>query len=236
VALDIDGTLLQEDGAISDAVIAQVRRLAAAGHEVLLATGRSPASTLPVLDHLAITPRFLGCSNGAITLRRDPGVPTGYRRETVQTLDPADVLRSIRAHLETARFAVEDERGHYRYTDPFPDATIGLDSEHVDFDELLAHPATRVVVISPDHDTEDFLAIVEAMGLQRVSYAIGWTAWLDIAADGVNKATAAEPVRAGSASPGSGSWRWVTAATTSNCSAGRPSVDVVSPWVNRPPG
>jgi hypothetical protein len=149
-------------------------------------------------------------------------------------LDPADVLRSIRAHLETARFAVEDERGHYRYTDPFPDATIGLDSEHVDFDELLAHPATRVVVISPDHDTEDFLAIVEAMGLQRVSYAIGWTAWLDIAADGVNKATAAEPVRAGSASPGSGSWRWVTAATTSNCSAGRPSVVVVSPWGQSP--
>jgi len=33
------------------------------------------------------------------------------------------------------------------------------------------------------------------MGLQRASYAIGWTAWLDIAADGVNKAAAAEPIR-----------------------------------------
>jgi 5-amino-6-(5-phospho-D-ribitylamino)uracil phosphatase len=28
-----------------------------------------------------------------------------------------------------------------------------------------------------------------------VSYAIGWTAWLDIAPDGVNKATALERVR-----------------------------------------
>jgi hypothetical protein len=61
--------------------------------------------------------------------------------------------------------------------------------------KLLNPPATRVVVISPDQDLEDFLAVVEKMGLHRVSYAIGWTAWLDIAADGVNKATAMERVR-----------------------------------------
>ena len=60
---------------------------------------------------------------------------------------------------------------------------------------MLNLPATRVVVISPDHDMADFLAVVEKMGLHRVSYAIGWTAWLDTAADGVNKATAMERVR-----------------------------------------
>jgi Cof subfamily protein (haloacid dehalogenase superfamily) len=196
VALDIDGTTLHEDGSISDAVIEQVRRLDEAGHQVMLATGRSAAATIPVLERLGITPRFLVCSNGAITLHRDPEAPSGYRREWVESFDPAEVLRSIRAHLENARFAVEDEHGHYRYTEPFPDATIGLDSEHVTFDELLSQPATRVVVISPDHDMEDFLAVVEKMGLHRVSYAIGWTAWLDIAADGVNKATAMERVRA----------------------------------------
>ncbi|WP_348648381.1 HAD family hydrolase [Cryobacterium breve] len=61
---------------------------------------------------------------------------------------------------------------------------------------LLRHEATRVVVISPDHEMEDFLQVVEQMGLNRVSYSIGWTAWLDIAPDGVNKATAMERVRA----------------------------------------
>jgi HAD superfamily hydrolase (TIGR01484 family) len=66
VALDIDGTLLHEDGSISDAVIEQVRRLDEAGHQVMLATGRSSAATIPVLEHLGITPRFLVCSNGAI--------------------------------------------------------------------------------------------------------------------------------------------------------------------------
>jgi 5-amino-6-(5-phospho-D-ribitylamino)uracil phosphatase len=196
VALDIDGTLLDEDGSISDAVIEQVRRIDAAGHQVMLATGRGSAGTIPVLEHFGITPRFLVCSNGAVTLHRDPGAPSGYRREWVESFDPTDVLRSIQAHLGNARFAVEDEHGRYRYTEPFPDSTIGLDSEHVEFDELLNHPVTRVVVMSPDHDDmADFLAMVEKMGLHRVSYAIGWTAWLDIAADGVNKATAMERVR-----------------------------------------
>ncbi|TFB61049.1 HAD family hydrolase [Cryobacterium sp. Hz7] len=196
VALDIDGTTMHENGTISDGVLDQVRRLAAAGHEVMLATGRSSAATLPVLERLDITPRFVVCSNGAITLHRDPASPTGYRREWVETFDPTDVLMQIRSHLVGARYAVEDERGFYRYTEPFPDATIGLDSEHVEFDDLLRQDATRVVVISPDHDMEDFLQIVDRMGLNRVSYAIGWTAWLDIAPDGVNKATAMERVRA----------------------------------------
>lgn len=195
VALDIDGTTMHEDGSISDAVIAEIRRLTEAGHHVMLATGRSAAATLPVLEHLGIVPRFVVCSNGAITLHRDTSAPTGYRREWVESFDPTDVLTEIRGHISNARFAVEDENGYYRYTEPFPDATIGFDSERVDFDELLQHPATRVVVISPDHDMDEFLAVVERMGLHRVSYAIGWTAWLDIAPDGVNKATAMERVR-----------------------------------------
>jgi Cof subfamily protein (haloacid dehalogenase superfamily) len=196
IALDIDGTTLHEDGTISDAVIRQIRRVAAAGHEIMLATGRSAAATLPVLDRLEITPRFIVCSNGAITLHRDPDAPMGYRREWVETFNPSEVLLSIRSHLSNARYAVEDEHGYYRYTEPFPDATIGIDSEHVDFDDLLSRDATRVVVVSPDHDMDDFLEVVEEMGLNRVSYAIGWTAWLDIAPDGVNKATAMERVRA----------------------------------------
>ena len=198
VALDIDGTVLHGDGSISDAVIGQVRRLDAASHQVMLATGRSSAATIPVVEQLGTTPRFLVCSNGAVTLHRDCEAPRGYRREWVEVFDPTDALRSIRAHLGSARLAVEDEHGGYRCTEPFPDTTIGLDSEHeelVEFDELLNRPASRVVVISPGHDMEDFLAVVEKMGLRRVSYAIGWTAWLDIAADGVNKATAMERIR-----------------------------------------
>jgi 5-amino-6-(5-phospho-D-ribitylamino)uracil phosphatase len=197
VALDLDGTTLRSDGSISAAVIEQIRRLDAAGHEVVPTTGRSAATTIPVLEHLGITPRYLVCSNGAVTLHRDPDAPAGYRHDHVETFDPGEVLRSIRAHLPDARFAVEDEDGLYRHTAPFPDATTGLGSQqmHVTFDELLIRPATRVVAISPEYDVSDFVVAVERMGLHQVSYAIGWTAWLDIAAEGVNKAIAIERVR-----------------------------------------
>lgn len=195
IALDIDGTVMREDGVIGDPVLEQIGRMRDAGHEVMLATGRSVSMTLPVLERLGITPEYVVCSNGAITLRRDPDAPTAYRREFVESFDPADVLRTIRGALEDASYAVEDEEGVYRYAGTFPEAALSVNSVRVEFDELLHQEATRVVVISPEHDMEDFLSIVERMGLHKVSYNVGWTAWLDIAPDGVNKSTALERVR-----------------------------------------
>ena len=119
----------------------------------------------------------------------------GYSRFHVETFDPSEVLTTIRGNLDSANYAVEDEHGHYRYTGYFPDGTLGAVSEKVSFEELLITHATRVVVISPEHKIEDFLSVVEKMGLHKVSYNVGWTAWLDIAPDGVNKATALERVR-----------------------------------------
>jgi Cof subfamily protein (haloacid dehalogenase superfamily) len=196
IALDIDGTILLEDGTLTDEVLRAVHRVRDLGHEVTLATGRSVAMTLPVLDRLGITPEFVICCNGAITLDRDPDAPVGYRRIHVETFIPREVLTTIRRSLEHGAFAVEDETGIYRYSGTFPDGSLGGAAEHVDFDELLDRPATRVVVLSPTHGTEEFLEIVERMGLHKVSYNVGWTAWLDIAPDGVNKSTAAERARA----------------------------------------
>jgi Cof subfamily protein (haloacid dehalogenase superfamily) len=195
IALDIDGTVLREDGVMNLPVVQAVNRVRDAGHEVMLATGRSVAMTMPILERLGIGPEYVVCSNGAITLKRDPSAPTGYRREFVETFDPSEVLTTIRGSLESANYAVEDETGMYRFTGYFPDGTLGAVSEKVDFEQLLITHATRVVVISPEHKIEDFLSVVERMGLHKVSYNVGWTAWLDIAPDGVNKSTALERVR-----------------------------------------
>ncbi|WP_370545056.1 HAD family hydrolase [Herbiconiux sp. VKM Ac-1786] len=195
VALDIDGTVLHEDSSLSDIVGAEVRRAAADGHEVMLATGRSSVHTLPVVAQLGITPEYLVCANGAVTLKRDPDAPLGYRQEHVETFDPGPVLTTIRSHLAEAVFAVEDDDGNFMYTDSFPQAALGEQTRLVTFEEMIGIRATRVVVVSPDHDMEDFLQVVDRMGLHRVSYSIGWTAWLDIAPDGVNKATGLERVR-----------------------------------------
>lgn len=194
VALDIDGTVMHEDGTITDAVTEAITRVAAQGDEVMLATGRSPSSTLPVVTRLGIAPEYVVCCNGAVTLRRDS--EGGYRVEIVETFDPTDVLTIIRRSLPDAHYAVEDAAGAFFYTEAFPGgAVMGAETTHVPFEELLGRLCTRVVVISPATGIDEFTALVEEMGLHQVSYAIGWTAWLDIAPNGVNKSTALEVVR-----------------------------------------
>mgnify|MGYP002829776047 FL=1 len=195
VALDIDGTVLREDGAMGRSVIEEVTRVRDLGHEVTLATGRSVSMTLPVLERLGLTPRYVVCANGAIVLERDESEPDSYARFLTETFDPTDVLTTIRGHLSDASFAVEDADGVFRYTGTFPEGALATTSRQVEFDDLLGAPATRVVVLAPDHATEDFLEIVDRMGLHKVSYNVGWTSWLDIAPDGVNKSTALERVR-----------------------------------------
>jgi Cof subfamily protein (haloacid dehalogenase superfamily) len=195
IALDIDGTVLKEDGGMNAPVIEAVSRIRDAGHEVMLATGRSAAFMFPILERLGLSPEYVVCSNGAVTLKRDAAAPVGYSREFVETFDPREVLMTVRGSLESANYAVEDATGVYQFTGHFPEGTLGAASEKVDFEHLLTVQATRVVVISPGHRIEDFLAIVEKMGLHRVTYNVGWTAWLDIAPDGVNKATALERIR-----------------------------------------
>ncbi|WP_207455775.1 HAD family hydrolase [Desertivibrio insolitus] len=195
IALDIDGTVLTEDGEITDAVLAEVARVRDAGHEVMLATGRSVAMTLPVLERLGLTSEFVVTANGAITLKRDADAPAGYRRENVETFDPTDALQKIARWLESAHFAVEDENGFYRYTGEFPEGSLGAAGERVEFEELFGHRATRLVVIAPETEEDEFIDTVERMGLHKVAYNIGWTNWLDIAPHGVTKAFALERVR-----------------------------------------
>ncbi|GAA1217292.1 HAD-IIB family hydrolase [Rhodoglobus aureus] len=195
IALDIDGTVLLESGEMNDAVIAAVAKVRDAGHEVMLATGRSVAMTLPILQKLSLKPDYVVCSNGAITLKRDPMGEGGYAREFVEMFNPGEVLRSIKEHLGSANYAVEDATGKFFVYGEFPDGALGAVSENVAFEKLVKIQATRVVVISPQHQVDDFLAVVEKMGLHKVSYNVGWTAWLDIAPDGVNKSTALENVR-----------------------------------------
>lgn len=206
VALDIDGTVLShgfgegagddaEGGRIDPDLAVAIRALHEAGHEVVIATGRSVDATLPIVERLGIRPDWVVAANGAVTLKRDPLATRAYRREIVEAFDPSDALRKIRPQLLTARFAVELADGGFLYTEQIPTGTLPTKQRKVPFEDLLGVQASRVVVVSPDHRLEEFLGAVESLGLTHVSYAVGTTSWLDIAPDGVTKASALEVVR-----------------------------------------
>lgn len=194
VALDIDGTIMHEDETLSPIVVEAIQATRDAGHEVTLATGRSWEHVLPVLHALEIEPEYVVAANGAIIMKRDPDRDEGYRRELVHTFDPMPVLRRIRESLPDGRFMVEDADGRRAYTAGMAEWNLN-GASLVDFDGLGESEVTRVVCVSPEHTIDEFFKIVEAAGLHQVSYSIGWTAWLDIAPEGVNKGSALERVR-----------------------------------------
>jgi Cof subfamily protein (haloacid dehalogenase superfamily) len=197
IALDVDGTVLLEDETLSPGVVDAVAHAHRAGHEVMLATGRSWEGTRGILRVLSLAPEYVVCSNGAVIMKRmggDLADEVQYERFRVETFDPREVLELLRAHLPDAKYMVELADGRRLYTEHMDDWNLAR-AKRVTFDELASQSVCRVVVVSPDETDEDFVDLVGRIGLNKVSYAVGWSAWLDIAPQGVDKSTALERVR-----------------------------------------
>jgi Cof subfamily protein (haloacid dehalogenase superfamily) len=195
IGIDIDGTLVHDDGHLAPLVASEVQRVRDLGHEVVISTGRAAANAYPVIKDLRITSGKAVTSNGAVIVGIDHDHPRGFKVEDVVTFDPAPVLTQLIETLPNAHFAVEDVDGSYRFHRPFPNYALGDQNFETPLAELLHHPVSRVVVLSPEHNVGDFLDLMHGIGLHSVSYSIGYTAWLDIAPQGVDKGSALELIR-----------------------------------------
>jgi HAD superfamily hydrolase (TIGR01484 family) len=187
--------MLRHDGLMSPAVGQAVREVAAAGIHVVIATGRPIAATMPIISDLGLEHGFAVCSNGAITIELDPEERDGYRILETVTFDPAPALEMLRGSWPDAVAAVEEVGVGFKVSAPFPDGELAGEVRVVPWEELSSEPATRVTFRSPTGTAQDFLALVERIGLHSVNYAVGFTAWLDINPEGVSKASALELIR-----------------------------------------
>jgi Cof subfamily protein (haloacid dehalogenase superfamily) len=196
VCLDVDGTIVDHMGGMSPAVREAARDVVAAGHNVVISTGRSLGAALPVAAALGIDTGHIVCANGGVTARLTPDSPDGFEVIDRRRFDPAPALTALRDVLPAAKYAVETVNGDFLSTERFQDASFGADARGVTFEELMIADAVRLVVFSTDDTAEAFGRAVESIGLHGVTYSVGWTAWLDIAARGVTKASGLEALRA----------------------------------------
>lgn len=183
VAVDIDGTLVDNFGQLPTQVRDAVRRVVAADVPVVLATGRSWLATQPIFDLLGLPPGWAVSSNGAVVVEYPPLV-----LHQAITFDPADTIRRVAEVAPHALIGVEELGFGWRLSGPFPPGELTGEVRYESLDELSSRPVTRIVIRDPNGRDEEFVAMAAQLGLHEVSYFIGWSAWLDIAPLGVDKA------------------------------------------------
>lgn len=189
LALDVDGTLVDWDNNLTDAVRDSVHASAAAGMHVVISTGRSVPGVLNAANLLGLEDHIAVASNGSVVFTYSP-VDVVH---TV-TFDAHNAVKLLLEEVPDAAVAVEEIGVGYRINKPFPDGEINGRMIQQSVDELVADPVTRVIIRSPDSSAEDFISMAKRIGLTGTNYFVGYTAWLDLAPEGVSKASGLEVV------------------------------------------
>jgi hydroxymethylpyrimidine pyrophosphatase-like HAD family hydrolase len=190
VALDIDGTLLEHGGKIPAETVAALDLVRAAGHEVVLATGRSLVGLLPIATRLGLTEGFAVCSNGSMTVRLDRGATSGYAVHDARRFDTSAVIVRALGLMPDAYVGVEEIGWGWRVNTLFERGLLNGEQKQVQVADLCAVPAIRVALHAPG-----IARHVKALAKSGVTVTPAGPHWLDITAPGTNKASALERLR-----------------------------------------
>ena len=182
VALDIDGTLVDGDGVLRRDVREAVARILEAGVPVVLSTGRGWTSTVMIYEQLQLPPGWAVTANGAMVVRYPPLEVVSEER-----FDPADSIAKVAEAAPNAIVGVQ-EGLKWRVSRPFPDGELHGEVVVETLEELASRPVSRIVIRDPNSSEAVFNEMAQSLGLHEVAYFIGWSAWLDIAPKGIDKA------------------------------------------------
>lgn len=188
VALDIDGTVLTRMGVLPSWVHESVRHVVDAGAPVVLATGRSWRATRPVVEQLGLPDGYAVSSNGATVMRYETARPELDHIVHAETFDPAPVVAAVLALRPDVLLAVDQVEGYY-VNRLFPDGDLSGEIITRPVEEMVAAPVTRLIIRDADGSEKEFEELAASLGFHGVEYYVGYTAWLDIAAAGVSKAS-----------------------------------------------
>lgn len=193
VALDVDGTIMTDDGFISAEVKALVRDVRETGSHVLLATGRPLVALLPVAEELGLDDGFLVASNGSVTVRLSGA--QGYEIDDAVTFTAGPALDLVLHHMPRTLFAVEEVGVGYWVGERFPERTIMGPQTVVDLRDLADRPTTRIVAVDAGEPVDALRAGLASLGLSDTHFSIAELTWMDVAPRAVSKASALERLR-----------------------------------------
>ncbi|MCR3746978.1 HAD-superfamily hydrolase, subfamily IIB [Lentzea californiensis] len=184
MALDIDGTLTAVgSNHIAPAVKAAITRATEHGAVVVLCTGRSLVGIRAVAPQLPVS--YGVCSNGAVWW--DPALGEVTKRVT---FDPGPTIKTLRALLPGAVFAVEQIGvGNLSLGEFLPGDLWGTTTQ-VTFEEM-AVPTSRLVMRWLDHTPAELAFAVRELELPGIEWSVDHTeAWLTAVPPDVSKGSA----------------------------------------------
>jgi HAD superfamily hydrolase (TIGR01484 family) len=156
---------------------------------VVISTGRSTPGVMDAVDMLGLDDGLAVASNGAVTFSYSP-----VEILSTVTFDARETVKLVLEHVPDAAVAVEEVGRGYRINKAFPTGEITGEIVEQSIEELVAEPVTRVIIRSPGQSAEEFTELAERLGLHGISYFVGYTAWLDLAPEGVSKASGLEAI------------------------------------------
>jgi Cof subfamily protein (haloacid dehalogenase superfamily) len=185
-AIDLDGTLVRSDGAVSERSRAAIRRASRSGIEIVLITARGPRSVGELAAELGIRGEAI-CSNGAIVL--DLATREVIRMRTIETEVALRLVHALRERLPGIVFAVEWERLAH---EPGFEADWPLppDTPISDAVGLLEEPPAKLILQHTDHEVEILAAVAREIAGESAFVTSSGGGYVEISAAGVNKASA----------------------------------------------
>jgi 5-amino-6-(5-phospho-D-ribitylamino)uracil phosphatase len=172
IVLDLDGSLLNDQSEISDRSKYVIRRLIAAGHIVVIATGRPFSGAYPKYVELALDTPLITDNGGSIQNPMNRAFP---KQRTYIPIDVVhDLFRFAEPLISSAFFSVDDIVYAYRYDARLQAFFSGVEDREVvekPFTELTIEPMGIVFLIQAGKQ-DLFEAYIDEKHQKTLSYRL----------------------------------------------------------------
>lgn len=156
VAIDLDGTIVDETDSVSSGVLSRLAAARARGWATVLATGRTRhGATALLARHPELRRHWMVTSNGVLIYGPDGHGPV--RSLLTRVLPP---LVALRAAYSDLTITLEDTTGCYPCTGLRPESDFPGRQVVMSWDRLCALPCTRIFASSGTATVVDALAIL----------------------------------------------------------------------------
>jgi Cof subfamily protein (haloacid dehalogenase superfamily) len=183
-AIDLDGTLLRSDGTIGARTKRAVRSTRL---DIVIVTARGPLTIHEIAAELGIAGRAI-CSNGALVVDLATGEIVGER--LLETEVALELVHTLRERLPGITFAIEHRDFAHEPGFSAWNWTPPAGTRVADIVELLADPATKLILRHAGHDTVAIQDLARELVGERLTVVASGSEAVEVTAAGVNKATA----------------------------------------------